>query len=358
MWMEGQALGRGDDTGLDARGEEEVAEAEAFFSAASKVDWDAVILADVPIAGDPTAPRRFELVEGTSAKFWEVTPLESGFRVRFGKVGTAGQSQEKAFPGFEATAKAMGKLVAEKVRKGYVEVSPAPEPPVPRKVQSGSDGPPDWTTEEASAHGARRPRRRNPDRQEARLPHPRGAGRLRGSDGIQAPGQLPGVHPRLRPWHVLGSDRPDLRPGTEYREMGAKQAEFAEHAADLDFLSDRESQAEPITHMIVFAEDICPQLLRVGRPGGPGPGDRRVRHPRVRSRLFHLPHRGGFVPRVHQRVRPGQAGGRVGEDEEARRYFREDGKQAARPPARPRRSRPPRSRRPRRPGGRRSRSVR
>ena len=66
--------------------------------------------------------RRFEFVEGTSNKFWEISVEGDSVTVRFGKVGTNGQSQTKTFAS-ESEAKAQhDKQIAEKLKKGYVEV--------------------------------------------------------------------------------------------------------------------------------------------------------------------------------------------------------------------------------------------
>jgi predicted DNA-binding WGR domain protein len=67
--------------------------------------------------------RRFELVDGTSSKFWEIEPAAGGeLNIRWGRIGTAGQSQTKSF-GDDAKAKvAMDKLIKEKTGKGYAEV--------------------------------------------------------------------------------------------------------------------------------------------------------------------------------------------------------------------------------------------
>ena len=86
--------------------------------------------------------RRFELVDGTSSKFWEIEPAAGGeLNIRWGRIGTAGQSQTKSF-GDDAKAKvAMDKLIKEKTGKGYAEVgvgadeaigrtAPAPKPAV------------------------------------------------------------------------------------------------------------------------------------------------------------------------------------------------------------------------------------
>jgi len=42
--------------------------------------------------------RRFEFVEGTSAKFWMADVEGVNFIVVYGRLGTPGQRKEKAFP--------------------------------------------------------------------------------------------------------------------------------------------------------------------------------------------------------------------------------------------------------------------
>lgn len=69
--------------------------------------------------------RRFELKEGTSNKFWEVDVEGSGLTVRFGKIGTAGQTQTKSFPSEEKAKSERDKLIKEKTGKGYSEVKAA-----------------------------------------------------------------------------------------------------------------------------------------------------------------------------------------------------------------------------------------
>jgi predicted DNA-binding WGR domain protein len=69
------------------------------------------------------ALRHFQLSDGKSEKFWEIRVSESGFEVRFGKIGTAGQTQTKAFSDAATTIKKVEHLIAEKLGKGYVELS-------------------------------------------------------------------------------------------------------------------------------------------------------------------------------------------------------------------------------------------
>jgi predicted DNA-binding WGR domain protein len=69
--------------------------------------------------------RRFELVEGTSAKFWAAGVEGNNFVVVYGRLGTSGQRKEKAFPTEDAAQRELDKKIAEKLREGYSEVSAA-----------------------------------------------------------------------------------------------------------------------------------------------------------------------------------------------------------------------------------------
>ncbi|NHZ63710.1 DUF4132 domain-containing protein [Massilia sp. CCM 8694] len=65
--------------------------------------------------------RRFELSDGVSSKFWEVGQAGCELHIRFGRIGTAGQSKPKTFADDATAAAALVKLVREKTAKGYVE---------------------------------------------------------------------------------------------------------------------------------------------------------------------------------------------------------------------------------------------
>ena len=78
----------------------------------------------LPVAAAATgSARRFEFVGGSSRKFWEVSVAGNSFTVRFGRIGTAGQSQTKSLADEEQAKHEAGKLIAEKVKKGYVEAA-------------------------------------------------------------------------------------------------------------------------------------------------------------------------------------------------------------------------------------------
>ncbi len=86
--------------------------------------------------------RHFEFSEGSSNKFWEIDLQGDSFVVRWGKIGTAGQSQTKSFAS-EAKAQAEhDKLVAEKLGKGYQETGgAAPGTPTPKAAPAASAAP-------------------------------------------------------------------------------------------------------------------------------------------------------------------------------------------------------------------------
>ncbi|WP_439656630.1 DUF4132 domain-containing protein [Lentzea sp. HUAS TT2] len=63
--------------------------------------------------------RRWELVADGSAKFWEIGQDGAAVTVRFGRLGTTGQTQTKELASAEAAGAHVAKLVAEKEKKGY-----------------------------------------------------------------------------------------------------------------------------------------------------------------------------------------------------------------------------------------------
>ena len=74
--------------------------------------------------------RRFELVDGKSNKFWEIDREGTSYTVRYGRIGTSGQTTNKSFGDEAAAQGAYEKVIKEKTGKGYVEVgedaAPAP----------------------------------------------------------------------------------------------------------------------------------------------------------------------------------------------------------------------------------------
>jgi predicted DNA-binding WGR domain protein len=65
--------------------------------------------------------RYFEFTGGNSAKFWEIGISGNEVTVRFGRIGTAGQTQTKTLPDAETAVRHAEKLIASKTAKGYGE---------------------------------------------------------------------------------------------------------------------------------------------------------------------------------------------------------------------------------------------
>ena len=63
----------------------------------------------------------FELVDDTSSKFWAIIVFEKCHTVRYGKIGTVGRSQSKRFESAVDAHLDADRLVASKVKKGYVK---------------------------------------------------------------------------------------------------------------------------------------------------------------------------------------------------------------------------------------------
>ncbi len=85
----------------------------------------------VPAPASPTrsapsqAARRFELIEGSSSKFWEVARDGCAVTVRFGRIGSDGQAKTKELASEELAQRHADGLIEEKVAKGYRERSGA-----------------------------------------------------------------------------------------------------------------------------------------------------------------------------------------------------------------------------------------
>jgi uncharacterized protein (TIGR02996 family) len=62
---------------------------------------------------------RYELSEGSSNKYWEITLTEKQFTTKFGRIGANGQTKLKTFGTAADAKREYDKIVAEKVKKGY-----------------------------------------------------------------------------------------------------------------------------------------------------------------------------------------------------------------------------------------------
>lgn len=102
---------------------------EADATKMRPVVGDPVVAPD-PASSPPPAPpaagagrRRFELQEGRSSKFWEVSVDGAALTTTWGRTGgSSSSSTTKAFASPAAAQAAAARLVSEKTRKGYAEV--------------------------------------------------------------------------------------------------------------------------------------------------------------------------------------------------------------------------------------------
>lgn len=69
--------------------------------------------------------REFHYTEGSSAKFWRISYANTQVDVQYGRIGTAGQSSSKSYANAAQAEQAAQKQIAEKLKKGYVEVGSA-----------------------------------------------------------------------------------------------------------------------------------------------------------------------------------------------------------------------------------------
>ena len=60
-------------------------------------------------------------MEGKSSKFWEVSVQGNEMTVRYGRIGSQGQTRTKPFADQAAARAQAAKLIAEKTAEGYVE---------------------------------------------------------------------------------------------------------------------------------------------------------------------------------------------------------------------------------------------
>ncbi len=123
-------------------------DAEPDEAAQAELDYwcDEVTLAPVPKrarGGEERLRgpgRRFECVEGSASKFWEIHVDGTAVTTNWGKLGTRGQEKVAGHPSDEAAAKDAEKQVRAKVAKGYVELPP--EAPSIDAVEAPSVAPP------------------------------------------------------------------------------------------------------------------------------------------------------------------------------------------------------------------------
>jgi uncharacterized protein (TIGR02996 family) len=67
--------------------------------------------------------RTFNYSDDKSEKLWKIELEGSSYTVRFGRIGTKGQTKTKDFPSPQAAQTAYDKIIAEKLAEGYVEAT-------------------------------------------------------------------------------------------------------------------------------------------------------------------------------------------------------------------------------------------
>jgi predicted DNA-binding WGR domain protein len=82
---------------------------------------------------------RYEFVEGSSSKFWEIQLEGTSFITTYGRIGTDGQSSMKEWDTEARARKEYDKLVAEKVKKGYLLVGGADAAPAREESEDDID---------------------------------------------------------------------------------------------------------------------------------------------------------------------------------------------------------------------------
>ncbi|MCB9673989.1 MAG: WGR domain-containing protein [Alphaproteobacteria bacterium] len=67
--------------------------------------------------------RRFEFNDGKSNKFWEIAVEANTYTVRYGRMGTDGQTSTKVYPTPDKAQAEAEKVIQSKTKKGYAEVA-------------------------------------------------------------------------------------------------------------------------------------------------------------------------------------------------------------------------------------------
>jgi len=75
---------------------------------------------------------RYEFVQGTSSKFWQIELDGESFTTTYGKIGTDGKSTTKSFDSAEKAQREYDKLVKQKTKKGYVLADASGGAPAPK----------------------------------------------------------------------------------------------------------------------------------------------------------------------------------------------------------------------------------
>jgi predicted DNA-binding WGR domain protein len=85
--------------------------------------------------------RRWECTDGGSAKFWEAARAGGSVTVRFGRIGSRGQTKVTDLGSELVALSHLKKLIAEKIAKGYREVAAVPDTPGTRSAAQAPAAP-------------------------------------------------------------------------------------------------------------------------------------------------------------------------------------------------------------------------
>lgn len=99
----------------------EISTNTAAESAATTVPLETADASHAPIEVGNASHRHFEFTSGKSNKYWAITVQGATYTVRYGRIGTNGQSYSKSFDNESAAKSEAESLIAAKTKKGYKE---------------------------------------------------------------------------------------------------------------------------------------------------------------------------------------------------------------------------------------------
>jgi len=106
-------------SGTASGGEQPDRQEPAAGDASANADGEAGGATDSLASDTPT--RCFEFTGGNSNKFWEITLSDNQHTVRYGRIGSRGQTKTKTFPDSAAAKRDFERLIRSKLAKGYKE---------------------------------------------------------------------------------------------------------------------------------------------------------------------------------------------------------------------------------------------
>ncbi|MEH0936392.1 DUF4132 domain-containing protein [Micromonospora psammae] len=177
--------------------------------------------------------RRFDYVSGSAAKFWQVERSGATVTVSYGRIGSQGRTQVREFGSAEDATAHVDKLIAEKLRKRYVESAPAA--PTTSAVDGGPvvAGPAGPAADGSRSTGAAvgQPAAALPDEETFVVPSGWRRSLVPRRDGVPGPALPTGARVRKAGGELLESLAADverlLRNGGDPELVGAVRAQLA-----------------------------------------------------------------------------------------------------------------------------------